>query len=403
MVRQIIQLSIVRGGSLLPVSILLLTSAWVAPESRVVKMLLGPSSLEKGLGQAETRGYYENILDASKLPNNDPSGMLDDDTHLPPPGWIPFYAAGLVEAEPTYLLWKLRPNLDLRWNGTSFHTNNLGYRTPEVALEKPPHVYRILVFGSSNTMGHGVDDEALYPRLLEQWLNEQIGAKLCVEVVNLSIAGESPSRRLRRVREEGGRYQADWILCDASPLDHALEEDHLEAIVRGSRAREVPFEYVREALVRAGVTPADSPDSFRRKLSGEHEALLDGAYAGWREESDRLGIPLSVVILPRADRERQSPLITELIRSLAQRHGLDFLDLSDAFDGLQLEQFRVAAWDRHPSALGHRALFQTLRSELLRRGTLPGMPLGSAGSDPVMVTSSHDPFPRPLSPAASER
>ncbi len=188
-VRQIIQLSMVRGGSLLPVSILLLTSAWIAPESRVVKMLLGPSSLEKGLGQAETRGYYENILDASKLPNRDPSGVLDDDTQLPPPGWIPFCAAGLVEAEPTYLLWKLRPSLDVRWNGTSFHTNNLGYRTPEVVLEKPPHVYRILVFGSSNTMGHGVDDEALYPRLLEQWLNEQVGAKLCVEVVNLSIAG----------------------------------------------------------------------------------------------------------------------------------------------------------------------------------------------------------------------
>src|SRR5208282_5780145 len=92
------------------------------------------------------------------------------------------------------------------------------------------------------------------------------------------VAGESPSRRLQRLREEGGRYQADWILCDASPLDHALEEDHLEAIVRSSPAIEIPFEYVREALLRAGVTAADSPDSFRRKLRGQYEALLDGAH-----------------------------------------------------------------------------------------------------------------------------
>ena len=42
----------------------------------------------------------------------------------------------------------------------------------------------------------------------------------------------------------------------------------------------------------------------------------------------------------------------------------------------------VSAWDRHPSALGHRALFHALRSELLRRGNLPGLPLGSAASDP---------------------
>ena len=193
MVRQIIQSLIVRGGSLLPVSIFLLTGAWIAPESRVVKMLLGRSSIEKELGQAETRGYYESILDASKLLNREPSGTLDDDTQLPPPGWIPFCAAGLVESAQTYLLWRLRPNLDARWNGTSFHSNSLGYRTPEISREKPAHVYGILVFGSSNTMGHGVDDGALYPRLLEQWLNERVGTGLRVEVVNLAVAGESPS------------------------------------------------------------------------------------------------------------------------------------------------------------------------------------------------------------------
>ena len=318
----------------------------------MVKMLLGRSSIEKELGQVETRGYYESILDASKLLNHDPSGTLDDDTQPPPPGWIPFCAAGLVEAEQTYLLWRLRPNLDARWNGTSFHSNSLGYRTPEISRKKPAHVYRILVFGSSNTMGHGVDDGALYPRLLEQWLNERVGTGLRVEVVNLAVAGESPSRRLQRLREEAGRYQADWILCDASPLDHALEKitsRRLSAAALPSRSRS---EYVREALQRAGVTAADSPDSFRRKLRGEYEALLDGAYAGWSEESNRLGIPLSLVILPRADRERQSPVIAELIRSLARRHGLDFFDLSGAFDGLEPGQFRVSAWDRHPSALG---------------------------------------------------
>ncbi|MGC1722058.1 MAG: hypothetical protein WA746_23975 [Isosphaeraceae bacterium] len=74
MVRQIIQSLIVRGGSLLPVYIFLLTGAWIAPESRVVNMLLGRSSIEKELAQVETRGYYESILDACKLLHRDPSG-----------------------------------------------------------------------------------------------------------------------------------------------------------------------------------------------------------------------------------------------------------------------------------------------------------------------------------------
>ena len=271
------------------------------------------------------------------------------------------------------MLWRILPNLDVLWNGTTFRSNSLGYRTPEIALKKPSGVYRIVVFGSSNTMGHGVDDGAVYPRLLEQWLSERAGPGRRVEVVNLAVAGESPSRRLQRLREEGGRYQADWILCDASPLDHALEEDHLEEIVRRSSEIEIPFDYVRKALKRAGVVAADDSATFRRKLQTEHEALLDGAYAGWRAESDKLGIPLSVVILPRADRERQSPVIANLIRTLARRHGLDYIDLSEAFNDMELLEFRVSAWDRHPSVQGHRALFEEIQSELLDRGTLPGL------------------------------
>jgi hypothetical protein len=105
-------------------------------------------------------------------------------------------------------------------------------------------------------------------------------------------------------------------------------------------------------LLRAAVTASDCPYSFRGKLRGKYEALFDGAYAGWREESNKVGIPPSLVILPRADRKRQSPVIVELIRSLARRHGLDFLDLSCAFDELEPTKFRVSARDRHPSALG---------------------------------------------------
>ncbi len=372
MVSQVIRSAAGLRDSFFPVSIFLLAAAWIAPESRLIHLLQGHSSVEKELSRSETRGYYESLLDAGEHLDRDPSPLLADDTQAPPADWVPFCSAGLLEPVPGYLLWRILPNLDVLWNGTTFRSNSLGYRTPEIALKKPSGVYRILVFGSSNTMGHGVDDGAVYPRLLEQWLSERVGSGRRVEVVNLAVAGESPSRRLQRLREEGGRYQADWILCDASPLDHALEEDHLEEIVRRSSEIEIPFDYVREALKRAGVVAADDSATFRRKLQTEHEALLDGAYAGWRAESDQLGIPLSVVILPRADRERQSPVIANLIRTLARRHGLDYIDLSEAFDDLELEEFRVSAWDRHPSVQGHRALFEEIQSELLDRGTLPG-------------------------------
>ncbi len=380
MLRRVITGPGFRDGLLTPVSIALLIAASIAPDSTIIETLMERGGLQKELGYRETLGYYENLLDASRLMDRQPDLKLEADLRQPPPGWIPFCDTGLLERTSSYLLWRLKPNVDVRWNGRSFRTNSLGYRTPEIPLEKPAGVYRILVFGSSNTMGHGVGNRAPYPRLLERWLNGRVGERTRVQVVNLAFPGESPSRRLMRIHDEAESYQADWIICDVSPLDSALEEDHLDAIVRSSPTIPIPFDYVRQALHRAGVTAADSPDALRRKLRGEYEFLLAGAFAGWKTEADRLGVPLSLVILPRADQKRQSPVITELIRGLAQRHDLDFIDLSAAFDRLELKQFRISAWDRHPSARGQRALFSRLRSELLRRGTLPGLSLSVAKS-----------------------
>ncbi len=119
-------------------------------------------------------------------------------------GWLPFGSeeTGIVQELPTYLRWNMKPNLDIGWNGTVFRTNHLGFRTPEVSTEKPARTYRILVFGSSNSMGYGVSNHEIYTNLLEEWLRGWVGPSYFVEVVNLSVAGDSPSRRLYRMQQE---------------------------------------------------------------------------------------------------------------------------------------------------------------------------------------------------------
>ncbi len=148
---------------------LLLLVGLVSGESGFVCSLRG-SSEETPAGQMPTLGYYEALLDVRR-PEFCP------DTPQPPPGWVAFgdERAGIVEEVPSYIRWKMRPNLESTWNETVFRTDSRGFRTPEIALEKPPGTYRILVFGSSNTMGYGVNDEEMYTRLLEAWLNQCAG------------------------------------------------------------------------------------------------------------------------------------------------------------------------------------------------------------------------------------
>jgi hypothetical protein len=224
-------------------------------------------------------------------------------------------------------------------------------------------------------MGHGVADGEVYVRHLEAWLNgKRVPGGRRVEVVNLAVSGFSPSQRLWQLREQVGAFEPDWVLCDASVLDASLEELHLEAVVR--KRISVPFDYVSEALRRSGLEPGDAPADLRRKISFQYRELTDGAFAGWSAESRRLGVPLTVVILPRADKVT-NPRLLAFMKSAAARHRVDVIDLFGSCDGLSLDQLRAAPWDNHPSALGHRSIFEALRDELERRGGPPGLPFSA--------------------------
>ncbi len=352
----------------------LLAVSTISPETDLLRVAKGKSRLGREMRHVETGGYYEQLIDGNRL--SKPEELAEENADQPPPGWVPFGASGIVEPDPSYLRWRMKPNLDMTWNGARFRTNSRGYRTPEVPLDKPNGVYRIVVVGSSNTMGHGVADDEAYPRLLEAWFRGLPDPGRRIEVVNLAVSGDSPSRKLLRMAIEVEKYHPDWILTDASILDPSLEERHLDAVVHSDPMPTIPLEYVAAALHRSKVSAGDSPLEFQKKIRFELKALLDGAYGGWSDYSRRTGVPLTMVLLPRADEKHENPVMHKLIHVLVRRYQLDCLDLSDAFGDLDVDAFRVSPWDKHPSVLGHRLIFESLRDALVARGELPGLALG---------------------------
>jgi hypothetical protein len=354
-----------RPGSVPAVMIVLLAMAGLAGDTALMSTLRGSAARDE-VHAAPTLGYYEALINSPQreMASNDPQ---------PPPGWLPFggEVTGIVTELPTYLRWEMKPNLDFRWNGAIFQTNRLGFRTPEASLEKPVGTYRILVFGSSNTMGYGVNNSDIYTRHLEQFLNTWIGPSRRVEVVNLAVAGDSPSRRLERMKKEAEHWNADWLLCDASVLDFWLEDNHIHSVLQ--RGLPIPYSFVAEAVGRSRTSGADSIEVFREKFRDQSEHVIAHVYAAWSKEAARLQVPLSIVILPRGDSKAKSPRVFEMIRSLCVQNKLDYLDISGAFDRMEVDEFRISDWDRHPNARGHQVMFECLRNEILRRGQLPGL------------------------------
>jgi hypothetical protein len=253
---------------------------------------------------------------------------------------MPFAQSGIVEVVRDYRRWRLRPGLDVRWNSTAFRTNQLGYRGPEITRAKPVGTFRVVVVGSSNTLGHGVDDEVVYTRQLEELLEARIGPGRRVEVVNLAVSGDSPTQRLLRLQDDASSLDPDWILCDVTALDLSLEVLHLRRIVEWQV--DVPFDFVREAIRDSGVAPDDSAAAFYRKLFRFSQSILEETYARLATASRRLGTPLTLVILPRADSDVDSPNLFRWYRELARHHGLGCLDLSDSFRHLSLDEYRIA-------------------------------------------------------------
>src|SRR4051812_40658718 len=154
MLERIAGLSNLRAWLTPSVLILLLVIAARASESDLVATLRGKAWFEDEVGQGQTQGYYENLLDGPRTTR--PKMGEGAAPNIPPPaGVVLFSDAGIVEEVPTYVRWRMRPNLDARWNGIVFRTNSHGYRTPEVESKKAEGTYRIVVFGSSNSMGQG--------------------------------------------------------------------------------------------------------------------------------------------------------------------------------------------------------------------------------------------------------
>ena len=240
----------------------------------------------------------------------------------PPPGWLPFggEVTGIVNELPTYLRWEMKPNLDIRWNGTSFKTNSLGYRTPEVSPKKPAGTYRIVVFGSSNTMGYGVNTDDVYTRHLERFLNGWSGPSCRVEVVNLAVAGDSPTRRLARMRKE------------AATVERRL------AVVRRIRSRPMagrqPHSFGAQArhFDSVPLRPRSHPplECRRRPTRSRSSATSCGArrsnccasvYAAWKAEAARLQIPFTVLILPRGTARRSRTAFSRCFARSRSRTG----------------------------------------------------------------------------------
>ena len=89
--------------------------------------------------------------------------------------------------------------------------NSLGFRGPELAAQKAPGEYRILVLGDSITIGDYLPEEAVYVRRMEAHLRDRLPGRRIV-VVNGGVGGFNLAEELDLLEDRGLALSPDMVL-----------------------------------------------------------------------------------------------------------------------------------------------------------------------------------------------
>lgn len=293
------------------------------------------------------------------------------------------------------VIYELKPNLDGLFLGRRLRTNSHGLRGPEMAVEKPAGVRRIVGLGDSHMFGWGVEQDEVYLARLQERLG--VDGECRWEVLNFAVPGYNTAMEAATFEHRALAFSPDVVVVHFVGNDEALPHfldpnasppappSYLWDLVRRRFAGHQPE---REMGDGEGDDDGDegqddeSPAERRRRRRDERpgQVAARGRYdhlageAPFQAAMDRLG---------RLTRERSLPVLVvslghsrrPALQEAVARNGFQFLDLSQRLNR-HLQEMGAAsdksAWTRtfripgdgHPNALAHRLYAEAIRERL---------------------------------------
>lgn len=109
------------------------------------------------------------------------------------------------------IIYELRPNLDVRYEGAATRTNAVGFRCPDHAMVKPANKFRIVGIGDSGLFGLGIGDDENFLAVVNERLNGTL-ADRPFEVINTGVPGYNTVMEVETLATKGLAYSPDIVL-----------------------------------------------------------------------------------------------------------------------------------------------------------------------------------------------
>ncbi len=290
------------------------------------------------------------------------------------------YARELQQPDPRGVVSHVhQPSRRATLMGVDVALNALGDRGPELVEPKPAGTRRVLVLGSSVTMGWGVPFDSVFTTVTQQRLNTEqpFGPDVRFEFVNAGIGNYSTA-----FQHELFRAQYPLVKPDLVVLNYFISD--VEPRSKGRDNLLLKYSYLA-----AWGFDRYSQWQFSRQgkdLFSHYAGFYADGAAPWiatqrhiREMRDTLaadGVPPVVMIVPDIhDLSAGSPFqpLYEQMDRTFRSAGLDVVNTVDAFRqrfGSDVSSLWIQRDDPHPNAAGHALLADQLVTHLVRANPL---------------------------------
>jgi lysophospholipase L1-like esterase len=252
-----------------------------------------------------------------------------------------------------------KPNSEAKLMRVNVAFNGLGFRDDFIPHNKKENEYRILVTGSSITMGWGVTYDSVYTNLLEKKLNNRKDG-LHYDVVNTGIGNYNT------VMEAIYLEKNIQVVHPNKVILHFFLND-VEFISKRNESIFIEYSYLAAYLYVRLKQSIFGIVSNYSSIGEYYLEMYKNTSRGWNDTQDSIikmknmckskGIEFMVLIQPDLHN------FSLIIRNFLEDNNINYLDLFDAY-ALELKDNPGKIWvnpdDPHPNSTGHKIIFNNL-------------------------------------------
>ncbi len=253
-------------------------------------------------------------------------------------------------------------------NAMVYHTNNYGFRGPDIQIEKPTGAKRLVLLGDSFAFGEGVKWEDTFACQLPGLLNVNTATQ--TEVLDMATSAWTTLDEIHYLEQMGVKFSPDlvvvvFVLNDA---EQAGGLDLWENFWIRHEATQMEWSYfgswVYNTIEREldGRRYTRALTNYALGFSKEWQTCLGELVRG-KQVAESAGSRYMVCIFPFMYELNDHHPFTKIHQMVAEhctKNGIPVLDLLNAFKGQAYQSLWVHPTDQHPNEEGHRIAAQAL-------------------------------------------